>query len=337
VSSLYRRKNILVIKLGALGDVILSLPQLAHIVEVHAADRVTLLTAPEYAELVADFPGLDVACFRRRGALEMARLLVWLLGRQFDVVYDLQGSLRSRLMTLLTQAQLRAGPAPGIAYTHAPPNGSSAVHAFDRFNAVLVAGCIGPAEPLFRLPWLSEVRGRIDAWLQANHLQSKSLALLHAGGNPRWASKRWAEANYRELATALTERNIEVVWIGATAERDLNRRLSAVTGIDATGLFDYRELAVLAGYARFAVTNDSGPMHLLSMAGRPVYAFFGPTDWRRSHALGQQGRVLTNPVLCSPCHLPACPPGRQHACLDAITPPMVMERLEADGLLGSER
>lgn len=329
-------KNVLVIKLGALGDVVLFLPQLAHILEVHAADRVTLLTAPEYAELVAGFPQLRVVCFRRRGVLEMLRVLAWLLGRQFDVVYDLQGSLRSRVMTLVSQAQQRVGSAPGIAYTHTPAPGAAAVHAFDRFNEVLEAGGIGAAGPVFRLPWLPEVQPAVVAWLQDKELMGKRLALLHAGSSPRWSSKRWGEANFMDLATALTARGIDVVWIGASAERDLNRRLSAVVGVDATGRFDYRELAALASHAQFAVTSDSGPMHLLSATTLPVYAFFGPTDWHRSHALGQQQRVLTNPVACSPCLLPVCPPQRHHGCLQGISSAMVIARLEADGLMSDE-
>jgi ADP-heptose:LPS heptosyltransferase len=303
---------------------------------VHATDRVTLLTAPEYAGLVAGFQQLHVVCFRRKGVLEMSRLLAWLLGRRFDVVYDLQGSLRSRVMTLLTQAEKRAGPEPGIAYTHAPPPGPPAVHAINRFNAVLVAGGVGEAEPVFRLPWLQADQTAVTAWLKAHDLQGKRLALLHAGGSPQWISKRWAEASFLELATALVERGMGVVWVGAAAERELNRRLSAATGVDATGQFDLRELAALAGHAQFAVTNDSGPMHVMSAGGLPVYAFFGPTDWRRSHALGQQQRVLTNPVPCSPCYLTSCPLERQHECLHGISPAMVLARLEAEGLLSCE-
>jgi ADP-heptose:LPS heptosyltransferase len=78
-------------------------------------------------------------------------------------------------------------------------------------------------------------------------------------------------------------------------------------------------------------------MHVLSTANLPVYAFFGPTDWRRSHALGQQQRVLTNPVSCSPCFLPVCPSERRHECLQGISPALVIARLEADGLLGGVR
>jgi ADP-heptose:LPS heptosyltransferase len=297
---------------------------------------VTLLTAPGYAGLVAGFPQLQVACFRRKGIAEMSRLLAWLLGRRFDVVYDLQGSLRSRMVTLLTQAEKRAGPESGIAYTHAPPRGPAVVHAFDRFNAVLLAAGVGEAEPVFRRPWLQVDETAVNAWLKEHGLQGKRLALLHAGGSPAWVSKRWAEASFLELAIQLAERGIDVVWVGAAAELELNRRLSSVTGIDATGRFDYRELTVLAGHAQFAITNDSGPMHVISAAGLPVYAFFGPTDWRRSHALGQQQHVLTNPVPCSPCYLKSCPPERQHECLQGISPEAVISRLEANRLLNGE-
>jgi ADP-heptose:LPS heptosyltransferase len=74
-------------------------------------------------------------------------------------------------------------------------------------------------------------------------------------------------------------------------------------------------------------------MHVLSCAGIPVYAFFGPTNVERSHALGQRQRALLHPVPCSPCFLPVCPPSRGHACLLGLTPERVIERLVEDGLL----
>lgn len=328
-------KNILVIKLGGLGDVILFLPQLARILDAHAPDRVTLLTAPDYAEIVAGFPQLQVVCFRRKGALEMSRLLAWLLGRQFDVVYDLQDSLRSRVVTLLTQAGKRVGRSPGIAYTHTPLAATDRVHAFDRFNEVLVAGGIEAASPGLQLPVSTAVASRVVAWLQQHGIANQRLVLLHAGCSRQWPAKRWGETYFQTLATCLEARGFVLVWIGGEDDRALNGRLADTAGVDATGVFSFAELLALAGHAQFAVTNDSGPMHVLSAAGLPVYAFFGPTDWRRSHALGQAARVLVHPVPCSPCHLPVCPPAHQHACLQGMTPETVLARLEADGLLPS--
>ena len=324
--------NVLVIKLGALGDVVLSAPQLARLAEVHAGDRVTLLTAPAYVELVAGLP-LQVVAFQRKGFVEMLRVVRWLLGQHFDVVYDLQGSLRSRIMTLLTQAGKRVGRSPGIAYTHTPLSTTDGVHAFDRLNDILVAGGIEAASPVLQLPVSATAASRVTIWLQQQGFAGRPLMLMHAGSSRRWLAKRWGEAHYQTLAAILEARGFVVIWIGGEDERALNSRLASHAGVDATAAFSFAELLALADHATFAVCNDSGPMHVLSAAGLPVYAFFGPTDWQRSHALGQAARVLVNPVPCSPCHLPVCPPEHQHACLQGITPEVVLARLEVDGLL----
>jgi len=326
-------RNILVIKLGALGDVMLSMPQLARILEAHSADRIMLLTAHEYSDLFTGFPCLEVVAFRRRGFVEMLRVLYWLIGHHFDIVYDLQGSLRSRVMTLVTQARLRAGITSGLAYTHTPAHGSTPRYAFDRFNAVLTAAGLDAALPEPCLPATAEAEQAVSDWLQQHRLEQKRLVLMHAGSSRRWPAKRWPEAGFLALAQALEQCGLTVVWVGGEDERDVNRCLAKVVGVDATAAFSYAELAALGRHAVFAVTNDSGPMHVLAASRLPVYAFFGPTDWQRSHALGQESRVLVNPVPCSPCHLPVCPPERQHICLQGITSGEVLERLQRDGLL----
>ena len=137
------------------------------------------------------------------------------------------------------------------------------------------------------------------------------------------------------LAQRLEESGVRVVWLGAGHDAPRNRALSQHAGIDATDAFGVRELAELGRHALFAVTNDSGPMHVLSAAGIPVYAFFGPTNWRRNHALGQADRVLGHPVDCSPCSLGVCPPERGHACLAGVTAEAVLARLSSDGLIGA--
>jgi ADP-heptose:LPS heptosyltransferase len=170
--------------------------------------------------------------------------------------------------------------------------------------------------------------------LRQQDLAGKRLVLIHAGASERWPSKRWPGEHFQALALALENRGLTIIWLGGELERDMNRRLAGTAGIDATAVFSLAELAVLGRHAAFALTHDSGPMHLLSSASLPVYAFFGPTDWQRSHALGQAGRVLVNPVPCSPCHLPVCPPQQQqHACLRGLLPETVLTRLAADGLL----
>ena len=323
--------RILVIKLGALGDVVLASAHIRRIVEAFPDTPVTLLTSPGGGELLQGQPGLEVVTFRRRGAAEMGRVLAWLRRRRFAVVFDLQGSLRSRIMTRVSGARRRIGREPGFAYTHAPPVGGDSKHAFDELNNLLVSQDIDAAT---RDAWLyvpEDANKQLGAWLDSQGLQLAKLVLMHAGSSSRWLSKRWDATHYAGLAMELEHRGYKVIWIGGDEDADVNRCLAGDTGIDATGRFSFTELVVLGRRAEFAVVNDSAPMHVLAAAGLPVYAFFGPTDWRRSHAPGQGSQVLRHAVDYSPCHLPVCPPERGHACLHGITPAMVVERLERDG------
>jgi ADP-heptose:LPS heptosyltransferase len=325
--------RILIIKLGALGDVVLATPQLRAIVAAYPEAEVTLLTSPDCAALVQGLPGLEVVAFRRRGFVEMTRLLAWLRRCCFGVVFDLQGSLRSRIMSLCSGARQRIGRRPGIAYTRAPRDGGRSVHAFDGLNRVLAAVGIEPAPPQAWLPQPAATRRKVDDWLQRHHLGVGRCVLLHAGSSARWPSKRWEEVHFERLAWVLAGRGFGVIWIGAGEDRDRNQRLAHPVGVDATGAFTLLELAALGRRAAFAVVNDSAPMHMLSGCGIPVYALFGPTDWRRSHGLGQADRVLVNPVPCSPCHWPVCPPEYGHRCLSNLTPEQVLARLAQDGWL----
>ena len=325
--------DVLVIKLGALGDVILSLPHIKSMVGSFPQGRVTLLTAPEYSELAAVIPGLEVIAFPRKGFIAMIQLMHWLLGRRFRVVFDLQGSLRSRIMTLLTQAEQRVGRQTGIVYTHVAPGQDNSIHAFERMNALLDLADIPQATQEIPDIFSDRPASVLSAWLDKHALWDRKLVLMHAGSSKRWQSKRWEEAHFIELASQLEVRGLSVIWIGGEDDRELNQRLSNVVGLDACGEFSYTDLISMGSHAAFAICGDSGPMHLLSLSGIPVYAFFGPTDWLCSHAVGQQGHVLLNPVICSPCHLKVCPPEHRHECLADITPGVVISRLQTDEVI----
>lgn len=327
--------KVLIIKLGALGDVIIATPHIEQIVAAHRDEEITLLTAPAYSGLFHHHPRLKVIAYDRRGPGAMLNALVAVRRQRFECVYDLQGSERSMAVTLCTGAGMRAGLGPGWIYTHTVEEDDEDrqhTHIFNRLNNLLQTCGIEPARPRPVLFMGAAERQRVLRWLDDHRLSPAQFAVFHAGSSARWQSKRWEQAYFAALAGYLRDHGITVVWVGGEEERELNRQLAA-TGIDATGEFSLLELCALGCQARFALVNDSGPMHVLSAAGIPVYAFFGPTNWRRSHAVGQQSRVLTNAVSCSPCHLRVCPPDKGHACLSALTPEQVLARLESDGVL----
>lgn len=324
--------KILIIKLSALGDVILSTPFIQGIQQQHPGDEIHLLTTPPFAGLFNDWPGLKVTAFPRKGLLELYKTVRWMRRERFDICYELQANDRTGLM--LRFSRIPRVVSSRIAYpaTHHPEQPyRREIHIFDRLNQVMEAGGMHAVEPQPWLPVSDAGRAKVDAWLATHGLNGHPLVLMHAFASARWQSKCWPY--FGELAQMLEGRGCKVVWIGAGTDAEGNRRLSQQVGIDATNQFSINELVELGRRSRFAITNDSGPMHVLSCSAIPVYAFFGPTNWTQSHALGQQTRVLTHPVVCSPCFLPQCPPERAHACLAQISPDQVLERLVGDGLV----
>ncbi len=324
-------ERVLIINWGALGDVVISTPHIEAILAGHPQVEASLLTAPAFAPLFAGHPRLQVMTFPRKGA--MLDALYWVRRQHFTAVYDMQGTERSAILTRLSGARRRVGLGSRRIYTHNLPDDDRNVHIFERVNRLLVGAGMPAAEPHPRLwPTVSEQKAVVER-LAAEGLSRRAFALLHAGSSARWQSKRWEAEHFVALAHGIEAAGIAVLWIGGPDEAELNRTLAAQAGRDLTGAFSIPGLSEVARHARFAVVNDSGPMHLLSAAGIPVYAFFGPTDWRRHHAIGQGDRVFVHPVECSPCYLGECPPVRRHACLAEISPGQVSERLRGDGML----
>jgi ADP-heptose:LPS heptosyltransferase len=268
----------------------------------------------------------------RKGMAAMWGAIRWIRKMKFEVIFDLQGSDRSRALCLFSGASRRVGVRPAFIYTDRPAIDDRGAPVFERLNALLQGAGLPPAEPRPRL-WVDKaVENEVDQWLNEQAIQ-QPIVLLHAGSSARWLSKRWPEARFAELAKQLTQQGLTAIWLGGEDERELNQRLAKTVGIDATAAFSIGALSVLASRAQFAVVNDSGPMHVISCAGIPVFAFFGPTDWRRSHAIGQEKHVLRHPVDCSPCHLNECPAERGHVCLESISVAQVIARLREEKLV----
>ena len=333
-----RRERVLVVKLGALGDLLLSVPHLEVILEAHAGADVVLMTAPALAPLFAHDPRLTlIPCDRRRtlGAGGFLSALRRAARGGFSVVYDLQCRRKTKLIAWATRAPRRIGNVPSPAYTAWPdPEAFRAApkNAFHRLNMVLQTAGLPPARP--GAATLHPSKADLEAvagWLTEAGIAGQPLALLHAGSSARWPSKRWPAEHFAQVARWLQSCGVAVVLTGGREDAEVNRGIARIAGMDATGRFGLLGLYALARRARLALVNDSGPMHLFALAGVPVYAFFGPTDWERSHAAGQEHRVLRAPgVACSPCHLGRCPPARGHACLRGIPPEAVIARLADD-------
>jgi len=328
--------KILIIKMTALGDVVITLPHIEAICRYHSHDSIWLLTSEASKSIFLYHPALKIIVldrdhgFSRNGFWQNLR---WIRKQKFNKIYDLQGNRISRILTRFSGSAFRVGTSPHTAYTHAPLQKwirTTRQNVFDRLNEALTLAGLPAAEKKSHIYLGDNDIAKVNQWIRDHGLSEKQYAVFHAGSSSDKPAKRWPLENYLKLAQMIEGYGLKCIWVGSNPEIEVNTFLSAQAGIDSTGAFNLRQLYEFARRALFAVGNDSCPMHISAAAGIPVYCLFGPANWRWSHPLGQRDRVLTNEVECSPCFRGVCPQDRGHQCLAGITPKAVFDKIDQE-------
>ena len=288
--------RILVLKLGAFGNVVLSMSSFAAIRQHHAGAHITLLTTAPYAAWMAASPWFDQVLVDERpswwnlpGVLRLRRMLV--AGR-FDRVYDLQTSNRSSRYFQLFPRRARpewSGIAPGGSHPDLQPD-RNGIHDIDRQHGQLRQAGI-EAFPAPDLSWCRSDLSRFPL--------PPRIALLVPGSSAHRPQKRWPADRYRALAAALDAQGLTPVVLGSKDEQTLAAAICRETpAIDLAGQTSFADLAELARTAELAVGNDTGPMHLLAAAGCPsVVLFSQDSDPARCVPRGPWVRHLRRPEL----------------------------------------
>jgi ADP-heptose:LPS heptosyltransferase len=286
---------ILIIKLGALGNVILSLDAFAAIRAHHPNARISLLTTALYAEWLRQAPWFDeVLVDTRPNWWDFPKLLRlrWMLVRPgFTRVYDLQTSGRSSHYFRLFPRSARpewSGIAPGCSHPDRDPNRDN-MHDIERQVGQLHQAGISNV-PRADLSWCRGDIGRFGL--------PRDFVVLVPGSAPHRPGKRWPAERYQALAQALRGQGLTPVVVGSGNEVPIARNIPAA--LDLTGQTSFGDLADLGRAARFAVGNDTGPMHLLATAGCPAVVLFSrDSDPARCKPVGPDVRVLRRPDLAS--------------------------------------
>lgn len=260
-------ERILVIKLSALGDMVLAFGPLAAIRAHHPDAVITLLTTPPFADLALRSPWVDAVMENgrpeRTNAVAMLRLATQLRASRFHRVYDLQTSRRSsRYRWMVGQKAEWSGIAAGSSHPHLNPS-RNAMHTVERQREQLEQAGIHNF-PTPNLSWLSSDLSRLNL--------PDQFVLLIPGASPERPAKRWP--HFPELAGTLP---ISVVVAGTASEVILAEAVRATRPdvLDLTGKTSLFELGALARKAALAVGNDTGPTHLAAAVGCPTIALFG--------------------------------------------------------------
>jgi ADP-heptose:LPS heptosyltransferase len=278
------KQNILVVKHGALGDVVQALGPMAAIRRFHADAHIVLLTTAPYAPFLEKSPYVDEVWidskpqkFNLPGLFGLHRRL---RRGKFARVYDLQTSSRSSFYFKLLGPGARpdwSGIAPGCSLPHANP-ARDKMHTVDRQRDQLAMAGIADV-PRTNLDWATADLGRFKL--------PDPFVLLVPGGSAGRLAKRWPVAKYAALATELLAHGAVPVVVGGRDEKELGATIRAATPRtrDLTGETSFAEIAALARGASAAIGNDTGPMHLIAAADCPSIVLFS---------------AESDPALCAP-------------------------------------
>jgi heptosyltransferase-1 len=300
--------HILVVRLGALGDIIHTLPAVASLKHSFPGWRLSWAVEPKWTPLLEENPFVDrIVPVRRDSLRAILASRRELRAERYDFAVDFQGLLKSAMAASMShpgriygfhQSQTRERIA-GLFYSDKTM--ATTTHVVDRNLELAAAAGAVSALKLFPLP-----PGRPEGKLPEGDFV---LASPLAG----WASKQWPPEHFRALGE-LTRQELGMPLVLNGPPGCGLDHLSGLPGlIDAT-----RRAAAVVGV-------DSGPMHIAAALGRPGVAIFGPTDPARNGPYGDSVRILRSASASTTYKRDAA----ISASMRSITPAAVFEALKA--------
>lgn len=323
------KPRVLIWKLSALGDVILSTPSLRAIRRQFPQGRLTLVVGRSAYEVVARCPYLDDVIIydparKDRGPLRQGALLNRLRQGAFDLSIDLQNSRKTHLMAWLAGVPVRVGYDRKLGWllnrAVRLPRVVLAPIAHQHY-LLRQAGFMTNGEALELWPSPLDEQRAVQLLTPGRLRGGRQLVGMHPGGSGRWKTKRWDLDRWAKVCDALAQRNVHVVVVGGPEERPLGEALIQLTStppLVVIGQTNLMELACLIKRCDVFMAHDSSALHFAAAVGTPTVALFGPTDPRRHLPPTFTGQVIQQDVFCSPCYSTSCRT-ITHACMKRIS------------------
>ena len=224
-----------------------------------------------------------VYAFHRNGGLKgFLRLMREVRNSEFDYVFDLQGQLRSGLMTSRTRALHKIGRSDakegaGLFYTHKVPLPVQGKHSHLVDIVLKFCEVIGLRPELRGAPVFRDA-GSVNLQFDDVRYTGRPILIFP---DSRLEEKRWN--GFKQLTEMILrdDRSRRVVWAGNNYVPDKGD-FSKEQFLNLTGNTSLLSLPSLLSKASWVISNDSGPMHLAAAMGIRTLGIFGPTDPRVS-------------------------------------------------------
>lgn len=330
--------KILIVKLSSIGDVVHTLPALESLSEGFRKKgvkaRIDWLVEEAASSVLKGHPLINELIVVKRGwgknfraNLKAAR---GLKARGYDLVLDFQGLLKSAIWVYLSKGKKRVGFANAREGSHFAYNEKLTAydveqHAVDRYLTLARSVGGAPGEAVFRID-ASKADESVKRKLKQKGVDGPFFVMVTRG---RWATKLWKDEGFVELARRIIkDKKLSCVLAGSPSDKEGLDRMAASIGkgsFNMAGETDLKELFALFRLSRFAVTIDSGPMHIAAASGVKTAALFGPTAPWRTGPYGKGHVIVRKGLACSPCFKKVC---ASPECMEKITVEDVMEAVD---------
>lgn len=316
--------RILIVRIGAMGDVLHALPAVAALREQHPDWFIGWAIEPRWSDLLqiagdsedlsqgigrAARPALIDRWYQvptgrwknRPFSLETLRaigvLRRALRDERFDVCVDMQGALKSAVVARLAGAGLTAGmaePRERVArwlYRDRVP--LEAAHVIEQ-GCELLGAAVGETLRPARVPLPMGAAAELCATRLVGFEGARRFCLISPGAG--WGAKMWPAERYGAVAVELGRAGLAVV-VNSTGQSDdaAQRVVAASEGCARAVVCSVAELIALTRRAAVVIAGDTGPLHLAAALERPVVGIYGATDPARTGPYGISARVLRDP------------------------------------------
>jgi ADP-heptose:LPS heptosyltransferase len=343
-------RRILIVLMGAIGDVIRALPLLGRMRRAWPGAYIGWAVEPKSEPLLRGHRWVDelIVYDRKYAPWSFAPFLNKIRSGKFDLVLDLQRHLKSGVISIVSGAPERLGFAAANSkeFNHLFATRHIGVQPNMRLKLLqyqAFADALGlPAAPIefgFELPPAEDSRAR-------GLVADVPRPILGVILGSSWPSRIYFAESVAEVIRSLSlpiegSPGLFPVLLGAPDERGLAAavlgHLEQVPALNLAGRTSLRDLIGIFAECAVAFGPDSGPMHLAAAVGCPVVSLWGSTSPARSAPWGFADLAISADIRCHPCYLRECPIGRE--CMRRISPETVVNTvrcaLNARASLGS--
>jgi len=343
-----RIREILVIRLDGIGDVIFTTPLYEALKKRYPEARLSVLVSIQAKGVVEMNPHVDNVLvmgktwFSATNGINFGEILSMLRKirkENFDIGIDLRGDMRDILLMFLGKVKYRMGygvTGGGFLLNKIPDYEKDMQEVEKNIKLIKELDC-KVINRKFQIYYSQSDKANVLELLERENVgKSNSMLAIHMGAG--YPSKSWKKERFLHLLKELSERNYGRIVLIGNDNNDIyfnyiHERLN-IDYINTIGRLSIRELAVLLERCSVLISCDSGPVHVAAAVGTPCIVLFSGTNTLKQWGSldNNVNRVIHKEVECSPCEMRVCPKST-HLCMDEIKVSDVL--CELDALFGS--